>query len=91
LRYILNESSLASELPITTFSVFDSLTLFPFNLLHVQSRQAELIVVKHLIQGHANATRLGVVKPRIRDRDHVRRKNGALTPSATWPIEEWKE
>jgi len=32
---------------------------FPVNLLLVRSHQAEIIIVKHLIQGRSNATRRG--------------------------------
>ena len=52
------------------------------NLLLVRSHQAEIIIVKRLIQGRNNVTRVRV-KPRLFDRD--RRKNDAFTHSATVP------
>jgi len=73
-------SSLAKEFPVSKFSgcFFDFL---PLNLLLVRSHQTEIIVVKRLIQGHNNETRVGV-----EPRSHDRRKNGALTLLATLPI-----
>ena len=54
----------------------------PLNLLLVQSHQAEIIIVKHLIQGRNNVTRVWV-EPRSFDQGH--RKNNAFTHSATLP------
>ena len=53
---------------------------FPLNLLLVRSHQAEIIIVKHLIQGRNYVTRVRV-EPRPFDQD--RRKNDASTHSAT--------
>jgi len=44
--------------------------IFPIGFLFVQSHQEEIIIVKCLIQGCNNATRVEV-KPRTRDRDHT--------------------
>ena len=52
------------------------------NLLLVRSHQAEIIIVKRLIQGRNNVTRVRV-EPRSCDRG--RRKNDAFTLSATLP------
>ena len=52
------------------------------NLLLVQSHQAEIIIVKRLIQGCNNVTRVRV-EPRSIDQD--RRKNDAFTHLATLP------
>ena len=54
----------------------------PLNLLLVRSHQAEIIIVKRLIQGRNNVTRVQV-KPRSFDQG--RRKNDAFTHSATLP------
>ena len=55
----------------------------PLNLLLVQSHQAEIIIVKRLIQGRNNVTR---VRVEPRPFDQGRRKNDALTHSATLPL-----
>ena len=55
----------------------------PLNLLLVRSHQAEIIIVKRLIQGRNNATR---VRVEPRPFDQGRRKNDAFTHSATLPI-----
>ena len=52
------------------------------NLLLVRSHQAEIIIVKRLIQGRNNVTRVPV-EPRSFDQG--RRKNDAFTHSATLP------
>ena len=54
----------------------------PLNLLLVRSHQAEIIIVKRLIQGRNNMTR---VRVEPRPFDQGRRKNDALTHSATLP------
>ena len=54
----------------------------PLNLLLVRSHQAEIIVVKRLIQGCNNVTRVGVEPTPF---DQGRRKNDASTHSATLP------
>ena len=54
----------------------------PLNLLLVRSHQAEIIIVKRLIQGRNSVTRVRV-EPRSFDQD--RRKNDAFTYSATLP------
>ena len=59
-----------------------SLNSCPLNLLPVRSHQAEIIIVKRLIQGRNNVTRVWVVP---RSCDHGRRKNGVLTLSTTLP------
>ena len=56
---------------------------YQLNLLLVRSHQAEIIIVKHLIQGRNNVTRVRV-EPRSFDQGH--RKNDAFTHSATPPI-----
>ena len=55
------------------------------NLLLVQSHQAEITIVKRLIQGRNNVTRVWV-EPRSFDQGRC--KNDALTHSATLPIAE---
>ena len=54
----------------------------PLNLLLVQSHQAQIIIVKRLIQGHKNVTKM-----RVEPRSIVqgRRKNNAFTLLATLP------
>ena len=52
----------------------------PLNLLLVRNHQAEIIIVKRLIQGHNNVTR---VRVEHRSFDQGRRKNDALTNLAT--------
>ena len=52
----------------------------PLNLLLVRSHQAEIIIVKRLIQGRNNVTR---VRVEPRPFDQGRRKNDAFTHSAT--------
>ena len=59
-----------------------SLNSCPLNLLLVRSHQAEIIIVKRLIQGRNNVTRVWVVP---RSCDQGRRKNGVLTLSTTLP------
>ena len=54
----------------------------PLDLLLVQSHQAEIIIVKRLIQGRNNMTRVRV-EPRSLDQGC--RKNDAFTHSATLP------
>ena len=54
----------------------------PLNLLLVRSHQAEIIIVKRLIQGRNSVTRVRV-EPRSFDQGH--RKNDAFTYSATLP------
>ena len=54
----------------------------PLNLLLVRSHQAEIIIVKRLIQGRNNVTRVRV-EPRSYDKG--RRKNDAFTHSAMLP------
>ena len=55
----------------------------PLNLLLVRSHQAEIIIVKRLIQGRNNVTR---VRVEPRSFDQGRRKNDAFTHSATLPL-----
>ena len=54
----------------------------PLNLLLVGSHQAELIIIKRLIQGRNNETR---VRVEPRPFDQGRRKNDAFTHSSTLP------
>ena len=54
----------------------------PLNLLLVRSHQAEIIIVKRLIQGRTSVTR---VRVEPRSFDQGRRKNDAFTYSATLP------
>ena len=54
----------------------------PLNLLLVRSHQAGIIIVKRLIQGRNNVTRVQV-EPRLFDQG--RRKNDAFTHLATLP------
>jgi len=85
-RYILDEFAPALEFSISKFSgcFFDFL---PLNLLLVRSHQAEIIILKRLIKDATTLPTRVIVEPRSRDRDHtVRRKNGALTLSATLTI-----
>ena len=56
----------------------------PLNLLLVQSHQAEIIIVKRLIQGRNNVTR---VRVEPRSFDQGRRKNDAFTHSAMLPTD----
>ena len=55
---------------------------FPLNLLLVRSHQAEIIIAKRLIQGRNNVTRVRVEPTSC---DYGRRKNDALTNSASLP------
>ena len=57
----------------------------PLNLLLVRIHQAEIIIVKHLIQGRNNVTR---VRVEPRSFDQGRRKNDAFTHLAMLPTEE---
>ena len=57
----------------------------PLNLLLVRSHQAEMIIVKRLIQGRNKVTR---VRVEPRSFDQGRRKNDAFTHSATVPTNE---
>ena len=59
----------------------------PLNLLLVRSYQAEIIIVKRLIQGRNNVTR---VRVEPRSFDQSRRKNDAFTHSATLPTKVLK-
>ena len=54
----------------------------PLNLLLVRSHQAEIIIVKHLLQGR---NRMNRVRVEPRSFDQGRRKNDAFTYSATLP------
>ena len=54
----------------------------PLNLLLVRSHQAEIIIVKRLIQGRNSVTR---VRVEPRSFDQGRRNNDAFTHSATLP------
>ena len=58
----------------------------PLNLLLVRNHQAEIIIVKRLIQGRNNVTRVRVEPKPF---DQGRRKNDAFTHSATLPITVW--
>ena len=60
-----------------------SLNSCPLNMLVVQNHQAEIMIVKRLIQRRNNVTRVQV-EPR--SCDHGRCKNDAFTLSATLPI-----
>ena len=62
-----------------------SLNSCPLNLLLVRSHQAEIIIVKRLIQGRNNVTR---VRVEPRSFDQGRRKNDAFTHSATLPTRQ---
>ena len=55
----------------------------PLNLLLVRSHQAEIIIVKRLIQGRKQRDQGGGLEPRSFDQG--RRKNDAFTHSATLP------
>ena len=59
------------------------LTSSQLHLLLVRSHQAEIIIVKRLIQGRNNVTRVEVEPKSC---DHSSRKNDAFTLSATLPI-----
>ena len=61
-----------------------SLNSCPLNLLLVLSHQAEIIIVKHIIQERNNVTRLRV---ELRSFDQGRCKNNAFTHSATLPTQ----
>ena len=54
----------------------------PLNLLLVRNHQAEIIIIKRLIQGRNNVTR---VRVEPRPFDQGRRKNDAVTHWATLP------
>ena len=58
----------------------------PLNLLLVQSHQAEIIIVKRLIQERNNVTRVWV-EPRSFDQGH--RKNDAITRLAMLPTKDY--
>ena len=59
----------------------------PLNLLFVRSHQAEIIIVKRLIQGRNSVTR---VRVEPRSFDQGRRKNDAFTYLATLPTNNVK-
>ena len=59
-----------------------SLNSCPMNLVLVRSNQAEIIIVKRLIQGRNSVTS---VRAEPRSIDHGRRKNDVFTHSATLP------
>ena len=59
-----------------------SLSSCPLNLLLVRSHEAEIIIVKRLIQGHNNVTR---VRVQPKPFDQGRRNNDAFTHSTTLP------
>ena len=61
---------------------FRILVQCPLNLLLVRSHQAEIIIVKRLIQGRNNVSR---VRVEPRPFGQGRRKNDAFTHSATLP------
>ena len=65
-----------------------SLNSRPLNLLLVQSHQAEIIMVKRLIQGRNNVNR---VRVEPRPFDHVCRKNDAFTLSVTMHFLQFSE
>ena len=56
----------------------------PMNLLLVRSHQTEVIIVKRLIQGRNNVT-----KVRVEPTDRGRRKNDAFTHSAALPTNRY--
>ena len=58
------------------------LTSFRVDLLPIQSHQTEIIIVKHIIQGHNNVTR---VRVELRSCNLGRLKYDALTLLATLP------
>ena len=58
----------------------------PLNLLFVRSHQAEIILVKRLIQGRNNVTRVRVEPTSF---DLGRRKNDAFTHSVTLLTNLW--
>ena len=60
-----------------------SLNSCPLNMLVVQNHQAEIMIVKRLIQRRNNVTR---VRVEPRSCDHGRCKNDSFTLSATLPI-----
>ena len=66
-------------------SLWISLNFCPLNLLLVRSPQAETIIVKHLLRGRNNVA--GSMRGQPRSCDQDRRKNNALTLSATLPTE----
>jgi len=68
-RYILDDSSLLWSCRFPKFPD-DSFNFFPVTFLLVQSHHAEIIVVKRLIQGRNNTTKVGV-EPRSCDHDHA--------------------
>ena len=75
----LEESARAEDFPMILWISSNSC---PMNLLLVRSQQVEVIIVKRLIQGHNNVTRVRV-EPSLCDQG--RRKNNAFTLSATLP------
>ena len=58
----------------------------PLNLVLVRSHQAKIIIVKRLLQGRSNVTRVRV-EPRSWDQDH--HKSDTLTHLATLPTVAW--
>jgi len=83
-RYILNEFAPVYELSISEFSgcFFDFL---PLNLLLVRSHQADIIIVKRLIQGRNNVYDEVGVEPRSHDCDHTVAIKRRLILSITLP------
>ena len=82
----LEESAPAKEFPMIQCSCGFFSNSCPLNLLLVQSLQAEIIIVKRLIQGLNNVTMVQV-EPRSFDQSH--RKNYAVTLSAPLPT-KWR-
>ena len=82
----LEESTPAKGFPMIQCSCGFFSNSCPLNLLLVQSLQAEIIIVKRLIQGHNNVTRVQV-EPISFDQSH--RKNYAVTLSAPLPT-KWR-
>ena len=82
----LEESAPAKGFPMIQCSCGFFSNSCPLNLLLVQTLQAEIIIVKCLIQGHNNGTRVQV-EPRSFDQSHC--KNYAVTLSAPLPT-KWR-
>jgi len=72
-----------TRLGVVHFRLFLIFDFFSVNLLFFRSHQAEIIIVKRLIQERNNDVTKVRVEPRSRDNDYGCRQNDALTLSAT--------
>ena len=84
----LEESTPAKGFPMIQCSCGFFSNSCPLNLLLVQSLQAEIIIVKHLIQGHNNVTRVQV-ESRSFDQSHRKKLRRYPLCSAADKMKKW--